>query len=81
MVGKIPTFGSALLTFRKTTPRNPKGPTMRPNHPFRVYMPNNTVHLVRRDPTKVSAEYPDAVRIERVDVRQPPQMIEDVSDE
>lgn len=49
---------------------------------YRVYTPDGALHLIRRaDAIAVAREFPHAIRWERADVRQPPQIIEDVSDE
>lgn len=49
--------------------------------PYRVYMPGGIIHLIRRsDAVRVAREYPDALRWERADVKQPPQLIEDEND-
>ena len=58
--------------------------TKKPSHPtvpLRVYMEDGSVHLLRRIGLSVAAaEHPDAVRIERADKRQPPQIAEDSND-
>jgi hypothetical protein len=49
--------------------------------PIRVFMEDGTVHLIRRVSLSVAiAELPDAVRVERADKRQPPQIVEDSTD-
>jgi hypothetical protein len=49
--------------------------------PIRVYMEDGTLHVLRRIGLSVAAaEHPDAVRIERADKRQPPQIAEDSND-
>lgn len=49
---------------------------------YRVYTPDGALHLIRRaDAVTVAREFPDALRWERADVEQPPQIIRDVSDE
>lgn len=50
-------------------------------HPYRVYLPDGSVIGLVATPAYVAAEYPDALRTERTDVKQPPQIIEDVSGE
>ena len=52
-----------------------------PEYPFRVFMPDGTIHLLRRiGPSQVCAEYPDFVRLERADRKQPPALIESETD-
>lgn len=51
-------------------------------YPFRVYFRDGRMISIRQiGPSQVCAHYPDAIRWERADVKQPPQIIEDVSDE
>lgn len=51
-------------------------------YPFRVYFRDGRMIYIRQiGPSQVCAHYPDAIRWERADVKQPPQIIEDVSDE
>ena len=55
--------------------------TKHPEYPFRVFMPDGKIHLLRRiGPSQVCAEYPDFVRLERADRKQPPALIESETD-
>lgn len=50
-------------------------------YPIRVIMPDGTVHTLRNSTTLVAASrYPGAARIERMDVKQPPPLIEGDND-
>lgn len=51
------------------------------SHPYRVYVPDGSVIGIYTTLRHVITEYPDAIRIERTDVPQPPRIIEDDSGE
>lgn len=52
-----------------------------PLYPFRVFMEDGTVHLLKRiSAAAVVALHPDAARWERADKKQPAQLIQDDSD-
>lgn len=50
-------------------------------YPFRVYLADGTVIYTRQiGYSQLTAHYPYAVRMERADMKQPPQIIEDDND-
>lgn len=52
-----------------------------PTYPFRVFMEDGTVHLLKRiSAAAVVALHPDAARWERADKKQPAPLVQDDSD-
>lgn len=48
-----------------------------PEHPFRVTMPDGTIHMIRRiGISQVAVEFADAARWEDLSKHQPPHVIE-----